>query len=98
MRVAAKRRSLFDKLRKGRYDVCLVQETHSTSAEAGIWRSEWGGAAYFCHGSSGSRGVGILLGRNLSHRVVREVSDANGRILLLEILINEIVYVIGSLY
>lgn len=98
MRVAVKRRSLFDRLRRGRYDVCLVQETHSTCTEGGIWRSEWGGPAYFCHGSSGSRGVGILLSRSLPHRIVREVSDDSGRVLLLEIVINEVMYVVGSLY
>lgn len=98
MRAAVKRRSFFDRLRRGKYDICLIQEIHSTPGESGIWRSEWGGPAYFCHGSSNSRGVVILLNRNLAYKVLREIADEDGRILLQEIRVNEVTYVVGSLY
>lgn len=43
MRVANKRRSIFDRLKKGDYDICLVQESHCTQQEDNIWHSECGG-------------------------------------------------------
>lgn len=98
LRLAAKRRSIFDRLRKGKFDVCLIQESHCTQEEATIWRSEWGGPAHFYHGTSSSRGVIILLDRNPPYKVVREVRDKNGRILLLQLSTDEASFVIGSLY
>lgn len=98
IRAAAKRRSLFDRLRRGAYDLCLIQESHCTQKEAKIWQSEWGSQAYFCHGSSSSKGVIILLNRDLQFKVERKVDDGEGRILLLEINTKGNTYVIGSLY
>lgn len=42
MRVATKRRCLFDRLRKGAFDLCLIQESHCTPKEAKVWKTEWG--------------------------------------------------------
>lgn len=76
----------------------MVQESHSTSQEAKIWQSEWGGPVYYCHVTSNSKGVLILVARGLDLEVVRQIDDAEGRVLLLEAKFGQNTLVIGSLY
>lgn len=73
-----KRRSVFDRVRREKPDICLIQESHSTELNKKIWRSEWGGPAYFRHGTSNSRGVMTLIGRDLEHSVGWVIDDKDG--------------------
>jgi len=70
LRSADKRRTLFRLLRRDRWDVALLKETHHTDeAEGQAWTQEgphglrpnWSGLSFWCHGSTTSRGVAILL-------------------------------------
>ena len=70
LRSADKRRTLFRLLHRDRWDVVLLQETHHTDeAEGQAWTQEgpdglrpnWSGPSFWCHGSTTSRGVAILL-------------------------------------
>lgn len=70
LRSTSKRRTLFSLLHRDSWDVVLLQETHHTDdAEAQAWTQEgphglrpnWSGPSFWCHGSSASRGVAILL-------------------------------------
>lgn len=65
-----KRRCLFNLLERDRWDIILLQETHHSSAEEGAaWAQEgpaglrcnWSGPAFWCHFTSQSRGVAVLL-------------------------------------
>lgn len=94
----AKRRSIFDHLRKEKADIALLQETHATSNSDKMWEKEWGGSAFFNNGSRSSRGVAILLNRNLSHKISKTNADSEGRILCLDIEIDGIIYTTASLY
>lgn len=94
----AKRRIIFDHLRKTKADIALLQETHATSAVEKIWGKEWGGASFFNNGTRSSRGVAILVNRNLSFNVCSINTDDHGRILCLDIEIDDITYSVGSLY
>lgn len=99
MNVAVRRRAFFDKIRKGNFDICFLQECHSTVSEEHIWQSEWGGgAAYFSHGLSNSRGVMIILKRDLRHVIKNQICDGDGRLLLLEIEVGSKTFVMGSVY
>lgn len=98
LKAAGKRRSIFGRLRDSGFDVCLLQETHSSTKEEHIWRSEWGGQAIFCHGSTNSRGVMILLKRDLSYKINTISKDDKGRILLMDIEIGDQNYTVGTLY
>ena len=44
-------------LRKTKYYIHLLQETHPTSRDAKLWLDEWGGEGVFAHGDERSRGV-----------------------------------------
>ena len=70
LRSADKRRTLFNLLHRDRWDVVLLQETHhSDGTEGQAWTQEgphglrpnWSGPSFWCHGSTTSRGVAILL-------------------------------------
>ena len=80
-----KRRCLFSWLRRQKYDLFLLQETHSTENCEAVWSSEWGNKIYFCHGQSDSAGVCILLRANCGLNVLEVHRDKEGRLLLLNL-------------
>lgn len=56
-----KRKAVFRWLQKSKYDVILLQETHTTLDVESVWRSDWKGPVFFSHGTSNSRGCAILI-------------------------------------
>ena len=90
---AAKRRTLFNMLMDGPWDVIVLQETHHTDREQGIrWAGEgagegrpWDGDSYWAHGTSASRGVAILTrARAILTDAALQDDDPSGRILRLD--------------
>lgn len=71
---------------------------HSTPEVANIWESELGGRATFCHGSAASRGVAIFFKRGFAPEIRLEQSHREGRFLLMDVVLKEAVYSIGSIY
>ena len=63
-----------------------------------MWRSEWGAKVFYSHGVSNSRGVAILMPNNLDFVVQQEISDKNGRFILLDILIDDIRLILVNVY
>lgn len=98
LNIPSKRHIIFDHIRRSKADVILLQETHATLASEKLWRSEWGGPAFFCNGSQSSRGVAILVIRDLAFHVVDQKEDENGRILCMDLQIKGTVYTFCSLY
>lgn len=98
LNISYKRRAIFKHLRKARADIFLIQETHCTSDTEKIWKQEWGAPAYFCNGSKSSKGVAILMSRELSFKVIEHRSDEIGRLLCMDVEIDGVVYTLGSLY
>ena len=93
-----KRRAIFTWCRRKKSDFILLQETHSTRETRDIWKNEWGGEIYFSHGKSNARGVAVLIKNGLDHKIVRSVSDSNGRFLMLVIEIQDVDYTIINVY
>jgi hypothetical protein len=48
------------KIHNGKNALTLLQETHSSAKDEGIWEKEWGSKIIFSHGSTNSCGVAIL--------------------------------------
>ena len=64
-----------------------LQETHSTKDNELLWKREWG-APFFCsHGANNSRGVAILIRNNFYFSVEEIVTDADGRYIMLKVLL-----------
>lgn len=98
LNIPGKRRIIFDHLRKSGASVCLLQETLATLTSASLWRWEWGGPAYFNNGTRSSRGVAILVSRNFASNVLQVSSDYDGRILFLDLEVDNSTFTIGMYY
>lgn len=85
-------------LRNGKYDFALIQESHCTSNIESLWQSEWGGHAYYSNGRSNARGVMTLLPRNSDIKVVPQIRDHLGCILILQIEKDGQSYTLGNIY
>lgn len=93
-----KRRAIFDHLRSLNPHLCFLQETHSSESVAAIWEAEWGGKIIFNHGSPSSKGVAILFKPGFLPDVTTEVSDQEGRFLLLDISSDSSGFAVGTVY
>ena len=80
-----KRRDSFDWLKKKRFDICLLQETHSVLITNKQWETEWGYKAIFSNYNSRSRGVAILINNTINHDINGKLIDDNGRYIILDI-------------
>ena len=88
LRDTVKRRSIFTYLKDQEANFYVLQETFSNVNDEAIWRNEWGGEIYFSHGTSHSKGVCILINRAVKEKVTFTSSDADGRIILINLTYN----------
>ena len=93
-----KRRSVFQWLKKYHNSIILLQETHSTISTERSWEKEWGCDIYFSHGTSGSRGVAILFPKQLIYTIKNQLSDEEGRLLILDVEMDTFNFVILNIY
>ena len=75
-----------------------MQETHSVTSDEEIWQKEWGNIIYFCHGTSASRGVAILVPHNFEIFVTDLKHDSEGRLLLLDCTIEGNSFILLNIY
>lgn len=78
----------------------MLQETHSTLENEDLWTKEWGGKIWFCHGTSQSKGVAILLSRRIQDAIqIDKVQMAlDGRLIIANMVIGETELVLSNLY
>ena len=93
-----KRLTTFTWCKEKNIDICLLQETHLQGSTERLWCQNWGGPIRYSHGSSGARGVAILLSKNLDHKIIDSKSDKDGRIIIIQICIRDITYTIANIY
>ena len=94
-----KRYSAFNWVESGQYNVCLLQETFCTRSAGGQFQNGWSGEV--CNSFSNSphsRGVCIMLSKNFSYNVLSKHSDANGRLILLNLEVNDKEFTIVNVY
>lgn len=78
-----KRQKLLSFFQKEKCDVALLQETHLSDIEHMKLRRNWVGQVFFSSYKSNSRGVAILLHKNLSFKLEKSITDNEGRYVLL---------------
>ena len=92
-----KRRKIFRYIKKYKADLCMLQETHCTKNYEQLWSSEWGNKCIYANGSSGARGVAMLLTKKTVN--IQDVCrDINGRYLVCKLLIEGYTYCITNIY
>ena len=93
-----KRRSIFRWLHNQKLQFAFLQETYSSKNYAHIWEAEWGGKAFFSHGTSHSKGVMTLINPRLDFKVNASISDKNGGFLILDQVIDETHLILVNIY
>ena len=93
-----KRRSLFDRFRKQKPDLVLLQETHSRENVVKEWDNEWGNEIIYSHGTNDSRGVCIMFKKGLDYVINDSVIDQMGRYIIINITVRSTGYSIINVY
>ncbi len=71
---------------------------HSSKEIENKWKNEWGGQIFFSHWTSNSKGVAILIPKNIEYSMCDKITDIEGRILIVKLKINEICFIICNVY
>jgi exonuclease III len=97
-----KRKSLFHWLKKfhdAENKVVMLQETHTDEDNVTQWIDDWGDRnVIFAHGNSASKGVAIMLPRNIEITVISKECDPDGRYIALNIKVEESYFWIINCY
>ncbi len=93
-----KRQTVFQHFRKLKSSFVLLQETHSTIDDEKKWKREWGGNAYFAHGTAHSSGVAILFKPNCQFDIQKVECDPNGKFLFLKICADDKSFILLNIY
>ena len=94
-----KRQKVFSYVKeKVKSGFCFLQETHSIPQLENKWMQEWKGKLFFSHGSSNSTGCAIGFSQKFSFNLIKESKDTEGRILILEVKIDEEKFLLINLY
>ena len=79
--------------------IIFQQETHSSVNDERAWKKDFGSDnLYFAHGRSNSCCVAICFCRDININVVKERKDSQGRILILEVSLNDSIIIFINLY
>ena len=94
-----KRTSVLSWLTSNHKGLTFLQETHSSKAVELDWNkyaSDYN--IWYSHGTNRARGVCTMIPKQLSYKVVKQISDENGRFLLLHTFIDNSEFVLVNLY
>ena len=78
--------------------IFFLQETHSNSDDEQKWRDNFGSNTFFSHGKINSSGVLIFYIGTHNFVANNQKIDNNGRILILDLTINDVNLVLMNLY
>ena len=76
-----KRKRIFQTFRNSKFDIILLQETHSTDEDIIDWKKDWIGTAFFSSLNSTKSRVPILCKEFKNFKVKFEKSDQAGHII-----------------
>ena len=82
----------------GSTGVLFLQETHSNSKIEQKWKEDFKGQVFFSHGKTSSCGVLIAYLGTETFFVNKQEIDKEGRILILNVAINDSEYILINLY
>ena len=81
-----KQKVILERLKERSFDVVFLQETHITNLREGKMAARhWNGKHFWSFGSNYSRGVGMLIAKDLDYSLVNKQHDTDGRICCIDI-------------
>ena len=92
-----KRKAIFEQNR-GRADILIIQETHGEKDVEKRWRNEWGGEAFYSHGSSAARGIAIFVTKKIMSEISNIYTDSEGRLIIFDLKENDVKITIVAIY
>ena len=99
LRDKGKRDIIFERCRQTGTDILFLQESHIVNKkEINVWNSEWGGPGFWSFGTQHSRGVGIVVHKNLCYKLVNFQHDFEGRLLKLDIDVGDCKFRLLNIY
>ena len=100
LRNQVKRRAIFSYLKSQKANLYCLQETFSQESDENVWSAEWGGQAFFSHGSVHSKSVCILLKANTSTSYALNLiyADPKGRYIIAKISTGDEELFIANIY
>ena len=93
-----KRRDVFKYLKKLKYSIVCLQDTHFSKKSERLIESEWGFKTFFNSLDSRSRGVAILFNNNFELKVHSSFSDNSGNVLFVSAEINDKLVLLVNIY
>ena len=93
-----KRRSIFRWLHKQKHHIIFLQESYSSKDLESIWEKEWGGKAFFSHGTNHSKGVITLINPSVDFKLEKCIPDTQGRFIILKVVFEEKAFVFVNIY
>lgn len=93
-----KRRDVLRYLRKSKYSILCLQDTHFSKRNERIIENEWGYRVLFNSFDSQSRGVAIFFNNNFELRILSSYSDNTGNILFAHVEVNDKPMLIVNIY
>uniref|UniRef100_A0A3B4Z9Q3 exodeoxyribonuclease III n=1 Tax=Stegastes partitus TaxID=144197 RepID=A0A3B4Z9Q3_9TELE len=77
-----KRKKVMTMLKNKNHDVVFLQETHMSKEESEKLCVGWVGHVFYSIGSSKSKGVIILVSKQLQFKCIRQIKDNSGRVII----------------
>ena len=93
-----KRKDVFNFLRSESADIICLQEVHIAPGEEHIFRSQWGGRAWFSPLTSAKGGVGVLIKNKTGCKITDAVTSNSGNTVILHLEVNDTKLLIINLY
>ena len=93
-----KRKTIINWIMKQKADIIFLQETYSTPDIVTHWKYQWKGNMYFSHGSNKSKGVLILIKKDIEFKLKNIKIDTNGRFIVAQCEIQNSPFVLTNVY
>ena len=93
-----KRNDVLHYLKKEKYSIYCLQETHFSEEIHSLITSKWGYKSYFNSCTSSKKGLAILINNNFEFTFVKLVTDDKGDFMLLQLKINDQTFTVVNLH
>ena len=91
-----KRKETFNFLRKNKFDILCIQESHSEVADEKLWTAQCGCQAFYSHGCKDSQGVVTYVNKSIKAELC--YSDCEGRYVIIQVTKDEETFLVINVY
>ena len=98
IRDSMKRANIFKWCKQKGSDIVFLQETFSSIDIEDNWTIDWGGPAFFSHGTCHSKGVAVLFRVDLDIKIEQRLISKEGRFIFIKGKINGVNIILGNIY